>query len=162
MALMQQIWDHGYFFFPCRQHALVLYSKYRGHVHIQGLLSTAVLQKHSILDLHTAVALHLSELLLSMSLTHSHKVAAPDHSIQHNPTTVPEPAMVALALSAVHAPRSERTAVHAPLARMREIFSARIYLPSVTYLNLVNADFFVLAFFFRVGRVGGALTLAAE
>ena len=75
-----------------------------------------------MLDLHTAEALHLSELLLSMSLTHNHKVAAPDHSIQYTPTTVPAPAIVALPLSAVHAPRSERTAVHASLARMREIF----------------------------------------
>ena len=99
-----------------------LTSKYRCHAHITGLVSTAVLLQHSMLDVHTAVALHLSELLLLMSLTHGHKVAAPDDSIQHTPTTVPAPAIVALPLSAVHAPRSERTAVHASLARMIEIF----------------------------------------
>ena len=39
-------------------------------------------------------------------------------------------------------------------------FSSRLFLPSATYLNLANAEFFVLAFFFRVDRVGGALYLA--
>ena len=33
-------------------------------------------------------------------------------------------------------------------------FSSRINLPSATYLNLVNAEFLVLASFFRAVRVG--------
>ena len=31
-------------------------------------------------------------------------------------------------------------------------FLSRLYLPSAAYLNLVNADFFFLAFFFRADR----------
>ena len=52
-----------------------------------------------------------------MLLTHRHKVDAPDNSIQHTP-----PAIVALPVSAVQAPRSERTVVHRSLTRMRESF----------------------------------------
>ena len=32
-------------------------------------------------------------------------------------------------------------------------FSSRLFLPSATYLNLVNAEFFVLGFFFRAVTV---------
>ena len=94
------------------------------------------------------------ELLLSMLLTHRHKVAAPDHSIQHTP-----PAIVALPLSAVHAPRSERTAVHASLTRMRENFLHKC-ISTPPYLNLVNAEFLVLALFFPCCQGGEALYLA--
>jgi len=36
MALMQQTWDYT-FFFPCRQHALVHYLKYRCHAHTRTI-----------------------------------------------------------------------------------------------------------------------------
>ena len=39
-------------------------------------------------------------------------------------------------------------------------FSSRLFLPSATYLNLVNVEFFVLAVSFRAVRVGDALSLA--
>ena len=92
------------------------YSKHRCHAHIPILLmSTAVLPQHSILHLHTAVA-HSSG-IAPVGSFYCRKVAASDHSIWHTP-----PAIVALPLSAVHAPRFERTAVHASSARMRKIF----------------------------------------
>ena len=101
-----------------------------------------------MLDLHTAVALHLSELLLLMSLTHNHKVAAPDDSIQHTLTTVPARARH----SGAAAVRGTRTSLRAycctrVLGTNEGDFSSRIYLASATYLNLVNAEFLVLAFF---------------
>ena len=112
---------------------------YRCHAHITGLLYTAVLLQHSMLDLHTAVALHLSELLLLMSLTHNHKVAAPDDSIQHTLTTVPARARH----SGAAAVRGTRTSLRAycctrVLGTNEGDFSSRIYLPSATYFNLVN------------------------
>ena len=89
-----------------------------------------------------------------MLLSHRRKVASPDHSIQHTP-----PAIVALPLSAVHAPRSERTAVHASLTRMRENFLHKC-ISTPPYLNLVNAEFLVLALFFPCCQGGEALYLA--
>ena len=72
---------------------------------------------------HPATQQHLlGTNALRCARVNSHRVAAPDHSIEHTPTTVPALAIVALPLSAVYPPRSERTAVHASLARMREIF----------------------------------------
>ena len=91
--------------------------KSTGATRIQGLLSIAVLQQHSILDLHTAEALHQSGDSTVDAADPRHKVAAPNHSIQHTP-----PAIAALPVSAVQAPRSEHTAVHASLTRMRENF----------------------------------------
>ena len=49
-------WDHGFFSVPAARVGPLL--KSIGATRIQGLLSTAVLQQHSILDLHTAEALH--------------------------------------------------------------------------------------------------------
>ena len=51
-------WDHGFFSVPAARVGPLLKSV--GATRIQGLLSTAVLQQHSILDLHTAEALHQS------------------------------------------------------------------------------------------------------
>ena len=39
-------------------------------------------------------------------------------------------------------------------------FSSRLYFASATYLNLVNAELFAPAFFFRAVRVGDALYVA--
>ena len=112
------------------------YSKHRCHAHIQGLQSTAPLQQHSILDLHTAEALHQSG---------DSTVAAPDHSIQHTPLAIEAPP-----LSAVQSPPLRAYFCTRVLGTKEGDFSSRIYLPSATYLNFVNAEFLVLASFFFV------------
>ena len=131
-------------FFPCRQQASAhLLKEYRSHQHTTGLRSTAVLLQHSMIDLLTAIA-------------HTPVGAS---TVDVNCPTATAPIIVALRLSAVHAPRSERTAVQASLARMIGDFSSRLFVPSATYLNLVNANFFLLAFSLRAVRVGDAFIL---
>ena len=109
--------------------------KSTGATRIQGLLSIAVLQQHSILDLHTAEALHQSGDSTVDAADPRHKVAAPDHSIQHTP-----PASSSAGL------RGTGTSLRAycctrVLATNEGEFYSQMYLHSATYLNLVNAEF---------------------
>ena len=80
---------------------------------------------------------------------------------------------MALPLSAVHAPRHSGTAaLGSTCTSLREHystrafgtkegdFSSRIYLPSATYLNLVNAEFFSAGHFSSCCQGGEALYLA--
>ena len=52
---MQQIWGYGYFFFRAGSKRWPTYLLYMSHAHTTGLLSTAVLLQHSMIDLLTAV-----------------------------------------------------------------------------------------------------------
>ena len=82
-----------------------------------------------------------------MSLSHSQSLVALDHAAFNTPPHC--------------APRSERThaAVQTSLARMIGDFSSRLYLPSATYLNLVNAGF-CAGLFLSCCQRGGCLYLA--
>ena len=142
---MQQTWGHTFFSVPTARvgRLLEVYvpRAYKDYWPPQYYNSSAYLtctqQKH-----YTS-----REILLSMLLTRRHKVAAPDHSIQHTP-----PAIVALPVSAVHLLRAY--CCTRVLDANEGEFSSQMYLHSATCLNLVNAEFLVQAFFFRAVRVG--------